>query len=254
MVPRPSADETRATLRALFPDPAPLPEAAWERIAEDLPVALPPAVTTKPQAGFRLFHMTHFDNVERILQHGLLAHNLATGYRDISNTAVNDRRAGILSPAGRPLHDYVPMYFNPRNAMLFEKQTEFAGRIAVLELSPDLGHAKGAVFSEGNAASGESRLTDRLDDLRLFDWDRINATSWRDGKEKNLTVRRLMMSECLVPDRVGASSVLALHVADESLKRDLSDCIGSRQDIVRVSPEWFFEVAPVRKAAGGGRR
>jgi len=73
-----------------------------------------------------LYHMTHKDNLERILQSGLKSHNYARRnnlmQNDIANNEVNDRRSRIEPIYNRSLHDYVPLYFNPKNSMLFVRR------------------------------------------------------------------------------------------------------------------------------------
>ncbi|HKJ33293.1 MAG TPA: DarT ssDNA thymidine ADP-ribosyltransferase family protein, partial [Balneolales bacterium] len=65
-----------------------------------------------------LYHMTHLANLNGILEKGLLSHNKAHKKgllaQDISDSTVNNRRVKI--------HNYVPLYFNPKNPMLYRRR------------------------------------------------------------------------------------------------------------------------------------
>ena len=85
-----------------------------------------------------IYYMLHIDNLDSILKKGFLSHNLAhklANIKDISNIDVNNRRGDVKFNDGRSLHDYVPFYFNPRNAMLYSTQSRFSDNIIILELN-----------------------------------------------------------------------------------------------------------------------
>ena len=62
-----------------------------------------------------IFHMSHIDNVESILKNGLFAHDNKFKKVDISDCDVNSRRSRIEPVYKKPIHSYVPFYFNPKN-------------------------------------------------------------------------------------------------------------------------------------------
>ena len=77
-----------------------------------------------------IFHMTDYNNLKNILLHGL--HNHYNTYKqvDISNQEVNARREKVECIYGHKIHDYVPFYFNPRNAMLYKNRNN--ARVIIL--------------------------------------------------------------------------------------------------------------------------
>ncbi|MEA5516825.1 DarT ssDNA thymidine ADP-ribosyltransferase family protein, partial [Nodularia sp. UHCC 0506] len=87
-----------------------------------------------------LYHMTYINNLASIIRNGLLSHNEA--YRrgliaaDISDPDVQDRRAN-LSVYNIPLHEYVPLYFSPRNPMLY-KRREIQEDIVILGMESQI--------------------------------------------------------------------------------------------------------------------
>lgn len=67
-----------------------------------------------------LHYITHVDNVASIMRHGILPHNRAKGlpHKSVALEEVQQRRRKQV-PNARLLHDYVNLYFNARNPMMF---------------------------------------------------------------------------------------------------------------------------------------
>ena len=190
---------------------------------------------------FRLFHMTHLDNVRGILSDGLLSHNLVPAYKDISNLSVNARRIRADPIHGRQLHDYVPLYFNPRNAMLYEKQRQLGDGLVLVEVSRDVCLSDYTIFSERNAASARCRFTSYVDALGEFEWKRIQAPTWKIDGVTNLDLKQIMMSECLVHNDIGIQNILKLHVRNNAAKNSVAESLkGALRLDIDVSPGLFF--------------
>ena len=75
--------------------------------------------------GRYVYHMTHLENLESILQNGLLSTNekdrLGIDHKNIANQSIQTRRS-VMNVACGPegtVHDYVPFYFAPRSPMLY---------------------------------------------------------------------------------------------------------------------------------------
>lgn len=188
-----------------------------------------------------LYHFTHFDHIQTIFRDGLLSHNNAheLGFvkHDISNTDVQDLRAQRFI-GERPLHDYVPLYFNPRNAMLYQIFQEFTLEdIVFLRLSRKLMLQQGVWFTDGNAANTPTQAYNSLEDLDKLDWKCIRAEYWteyEDGKRK-------CMAEILVPDKISANYIKRrsyLFVQDQEAKNRIEKVIPSAR--VYVNDDLYF--------------
>lgn len=190
---------------------------------------------------FRLYHMTHITNCASILRTGLMSHRSAPKYRDISNSGVNAHRGAITAQGGLSLHDYVPLYFNPRNAMLYQVQQEHPQQIVILEVSALVCRQDGVLYSEGNAAASDSRIVSTLAAANAFDWPRIRCENWVEGRIRNLDTKRMMMSECLVPRRIAPEHIVGLHTPDAATRIRLVSALPStRRPDLCVSPHLFF--------------
>lgn len=155
-----------------------------------------------PFPGF--YHMTHIDNLASILEHGLLSHNrahLANLVRvDISNQIVNSRRNRKEPVHNKSLHDYVPLYINPLNAMSYvkfkEKQMD---DIVQLEILPHVAaQTQEVLITDGNAASGSTSFYGDIEAFNQLNWPVLNMKFWcnfPDGK-------RIICSEVLLPEEI----------------------------------------------------
>lgn len=183
-----------------------------------------------------LHHLTHFHNLPKIYAFGLLSHKRAHAKFnpvDISDPSVNgrraDRRDGIYN---RPLHAYVPLFFTPRNPMLYVRR-EQQQDLAVICINRNLLLLDGTVFTDGNAASTETKFYRDTQALDNIDWECIRSEYWtehQDGKRKRC-------AEVLVPNEVGREHFRGVVVISEETARKVRNIVNAR---VWIRPRWFF--------------
>ncbi len=73
------------------------------------------------------FHyITHIDNLKSICEKGILSYNRANklAHISIAMQEVQNRRDNKQVPGGRPLHEYVNLYFCARNPMLYLRRNK----------------------------------------------------------------------------------------------------------------------------------
>ena len=168
-----------------------------------------------------LFHITHLANVPGIAQRGLLCRHriLAAGmtYVDLSDPECQSRRRH-RHVAGRSvnLHDYVPLFFNPRNTMLYRlwrTQCERGqnGCLAILEISAEPAAWQGSLLSDGIASSDHSNLYRAVDPVgrAALDWQAIRKPEWY-GESRDQ--RRRRMAEVLVSGSLSARHIRKVWV------------------------------------------
>lgn len=177
-----------------------------------------------------LHHMTHISNLEGILKHGLLSHNAAQQHQhiDISNTDVNNRRNVTFNEIDRNLHDYVPFYFNIRNAMLYrvrEKQPE-KDSIIVLEYDSFITRLNktdrwNILYTNKNAAADSALFYNSIDDREIFKFDdifNINNIYFSDQYIKQTT-----MAEILIYNKVNTDYLLRIHTSSQRMKEAIEE-------------------------------
>lgn len=116
-------------------------------------------------------HMTHIDNLDSIFKNGLLAHNNPYKKIDISNKEVNERRNKLDPIYKRNIHDYVPLYFNPRNAMLYRNQRIFGDGVVILAFNNNIILQDNSFFTNGNVASNHTLYSNDINELEHEAWN-----------------------------------------------------------------------------------
>lgn len=185
-----------------------------------------------------LFYLTHHQNLWSIARYGVLSHRrvqtLSAPVADISDPDVQDRRRNRYDPIHKqPLHTYVPLYFQPRNPMLFVRK-ERQDQLVVLCLGRELLKEPSVVFTDGNAASDGTSFFTEIADLDRLDWKCIRAEFWTDFEDG----KRKRCAEILVPDRIPPEWICSVAVSSEDLRGLLAASACPWE--VEIRPEFFF--------------
>ncbi|WP_372474144.1 DUF4433 domain-containing protein [Capnocytophaga sp. ARDL2] len=190
-----------------------------------------------------LYHMTHKNNLESILKNGLKSHNnikKERAYVDISNNEVNNRRSKKEPIFNRCVHDYVPLYFNPKNPMLYAKKS-IQDDIIILAINTRLLYNNNTLFTNGNAASSTTSFYKDTYDLKNLNWDCINAKYWNsfeDGK-------RIRCSEILIYPSVEISHIMKIF-CNNSFTREFVkhkiDNFANQEINVEIESDLYFDV------------
>ena len=184
-----------------------------------------------------LYYLVPIDNLISISRSGLLSRNRIHGcdkIEDIADKKVIEmrKRKTIFD---RSLLDFVPLYFTPKNPMLFRRR-EIQDKIAILCLNKNLLLQEGTVFTDGNAASMETRYFRNPMDLENLDWDCIRALRWPDFEDG----RRKRCAELLVPDQIPFLHVQKIIIRTENTRFRVYESIGSKKK-VELQPRWYFD-------------
>jgi hypothetical protein len=132
----------------------------------------------------RIFRITHRDNLEWILDHGLHARNGALSdpnFRKIGNRELIEKRKDKPVPAGNggTLSDYVPFYFTPCSIMACNINTghngiEYIPNDDILIFSLSLRsmpmHSLSFVLTDQHAYNALAQFFTDLDHLNRIDW------------------------------------------------------------------------------------
>ncbi len=183
-----------------------------------------------------LDHMTHIDNLESILKYGLFAHSNPYKKRDISNIDVNNRRNKQESIYNRNIHDYVPFYFNPRNAMMYRNKDE---NVVVLAFSRNLIFAKNALFSNKNASADTVQFFNSAQQLENLKWNYVWSDSWY-NKINVTEVKQAMMSEVLVYSHVPINNLIGFYAKNQSMKQKLIKKYNISANKIEINANMFF--------------
>lgn len=162
-----------------------------------------------------LHYITPLVNVPSILERGLLSHRRAKAFShdSVAMAEIQDRRTRVRVPGGRPLHEYVNLYFHARNPMLY-KRLPMHGSLCVLRVSTDVFDLPGVVIADRNASSGYVRFGPVPGGLALLDHHDVFAESWQHPEDQIATWRHASVkcAEVLVPDSVDRRFILGAYV------------------------------------------
>lgn len=201
-----------------------------------------------------IYHITHIENLDRILSRGGLVCNAARpNYVNIANAGIQGRRAAKVVPCGPGgvLHDYVPFYFGPRSPMLYAIHCNVVegysrGQDPIIHL---VSSVKGVidsgqrfVFSDGHAAMEMSAFYTHWSNHRTeIDWALMTATYWNDTLEYPDRKRR-RQAEFLVHRRLPIELVYEIGVRTQAnavaVRRVLA--AHDREITVVVRPNWYY--------------
>ena len=192
-----------------------------------------------------LYYITHIDNLQSILERGILSHErikqLGLDYTSIYNEDVVSIRRDKSTPGGKNLWYYANLYFQPRNPMMYSvvsaKEKE---NLVVISISNKVLHEHGVLITDGNAANAPTEFYSRSEGLATLkkQWDIIRNDWWIEGPGS----KRKIMAECLVPDNVKPDFINSIFVADDNARDRVMQTVGERQiHNILPEPHMFFE-------------
>lgn len=203
------------------------------------------------------YYITHIDNLPSILSKGLLSHKkvneLRINYKSIANEEVLEKRKE------KGLEDYVNLYINPRNAMMYRVKDETPqNSLAILAISGEIiKYYEDLKISIGNAASDYSVILDRneienLDIYKFFnevrkikDWTsetQIDISEFfkDDRPNKFLSLKVFLQSEILIKGAIDRRFFKAVYVPNEETKEKVKAFMPKNIPVINA-PEFFFE-------------
>lgn len=184
------------------------------------------------------YHFTLIDNLESIIDSGLLCTNLKSArgifHENIAEQGIQGRRSTMLVPCsgGNFVHDYVPFYFSKKTSMqlgvINKKNVDqplliyFAIPIEVLVQKADV------VFSDASANTDvppnfyNSSSANMLESLN---WDAIDDKKWGCPTDE---YRHQKMAELLVPGGIQISEISYIVVWNERIKEEIEKIFQSK--------------------------
>src|SRR5437867_3769295 len=155
------------------------------------------------------------ENLPSIMEHGILSHRQAEkiSHRSVAMTEIQKRRAAVVVPGGRRLHEYANLYICARNPMMYVRQSEHL-TLCVLRVAPDVLDLLGAIVTDGNASSVHVLFRAAPDGLRIVQKEMTFADDWRDPDQIQFWRKKTKKcAEVLVPDAVPAQFVTGAYVS-----------------------------------------
>jgi hypothetical protein len=215
---------------------------------------------TPPPARPKIYHITHSNNLKRIVADGALisdAEMIARGgpAQAIGMSKIKLRRVEELEVpchTGTKVGDYVPFYFCPRSVMLYviycanhPDLTYRGGQDPIVHLEADLysvihwADANGVrwAFSLSNAGAYYTEFRPRVEELDQLEWSAIASTDFRQSD-----VKERKQAEFLVHGRFPFHLVDRIGVRSAGIGRQVSAALAGANHTPKVEalPEWYY--------------
>jgi len=192
-----------------------------------------------------LHYITTIRNVPSIMAKGILSHKRVgkINHNSVAMEVIQERREKKVVPGGRPLHEYVNLYINSRNKMMYKvlcgAKIQHAD-LCVLRVNTEILDLPDVVVVNQNAASDYAGFYPSPGGLRKIDRDLVFAEYWTHPNNpiEELLHGSIMCSEVLVPNRIDPGLIMGAYVSCTNAKEAL-EAIGV--DIpVTINSHLFF--------------
>jgi hypothetical protein len=193
-----------------------------------------------------LYYITHINNLPSILKNGILSGNNVIKRRIMPVRIVDkelvEKRSFLKIPLKKGLFDYVALYFQPRNAMLY-RIVRFGSYsiddIVILELdSEKILKMQDVVITDGNPVHPLTHFLENVNEKHIKKIrEQINKSWWieEDGS------KRKMMAECLVPEMVPPNYIISVYTATEKATQKIKSLYFTYKFRVICEPWLFFQ-------------
>lgn len=153
--------------------------------------------------------------------------------------SAQEKRAQIVLPDNRPLHEFANVYFHARNPMMYLRKS-YAESLCVLQVSPEILKINGCWVSDGNAASRNYAKFYKPSEMHSkLNYEMIYARWWADGYTPFGSERKhAKCAEVLVPDEITPDQIMGAYVVDLIRQHKLTR-IGFNKPIT-IDSDLFF--------------
>ncbi len=202
-----------------------------------------------------LFRITHIDNLDHVLKHGLVTEsspNANPNFKKIGDSTLIDFRKDLSAPdpPGGCFRDYIPFYFGPRSPMLYQiatgwediekiSQAEIIYLITTVEAIVD--HGLDFFFSDGHARIETSLKFTDLAHLNAIDWDAVYSTVWKSDRN-NLQRKEKKQAEFLVKNHLPLSCIEKIGVYNQAINKKICRILAETSCNIQVitSPKKLY--------------
>jgi len=196
-----------------------------------------------------LFRITHINNLDHILKHGLVTFhspNADPDFVQIGDNTLIDLRVELevpKSPFGK-FSEYIPFYFGPRSPMLFQIATGYDGIkffpqeeiiYVVSKLEILIKEGIPFVFTDGHARAEITSFygSNELDMLTEIDWYTVFNEKWNND-ESDKDRQRKKQAECLIFQYLPMYCIERILVFNESAEEKVVSLIQKTEMTIPV--------------------
>ena len=181
------------------------------------------------------------ENIPSVVENGILSYNNAKKIKHVSIALdeVQRIRNNKTVDGGMPLHDYVNLYFDFHNPMLYKRKDE-AEKLCILAISVQVLDLDGVMVTDQNAAKWTAKFMVPELGISEIDFSQVFAIDWNDSdyyvKQQK---RAIKCAEILVPQYVEYEYIKGAYVLNEGVRYKMEE-MGFLKRIV-VKPSVFYQ-------------
>lgn len=208
----------------------------------------------------KIYHITHVDNLDRIIADGELVCDRAVLERGgakqtIGMSAIKRRRLETLEVPCHPgtkVGDCVPFYFCPRSVMLYvismanHQDLQYrGGQGPIVHLEADLQRVvdwaddNGVrwAFSLSNAGASYTEFRNHMEQLTELDWTAIQSNDFRQPE-----VKERKQSEFLVHGRFPIDLIERVGVRSSGVRTQAAQAFSvmAQRPAIEIRGDWYF--------------
>ena len=192
-----------------------------------------------------LHYITLIVNMSSIYKSGIFSHKKAEkiSHQSVAMDEIQDRRKKVVVPGGRPLHQYVNLYFHARNPMMF-KRKDLHKELCVLQIDKKVLNLSQVVITDGNASSSYVRFYSVAEGLRVLDKELVFAKYWnQEDPIEKFRHTSIKCAEVLVLDKLPKDFIIGAYVSCEESKSKLYDIMEEIEPDfpITINPDLFFQ-------------
>lgn len=194
-----------------------------------------------------LYYITHINNLPSILKSGIFCHRKVEeekiDFTSIYDTKIVASRKEKKVTDASNLWDFVNLYFQPRNAMLY-RVIFFSGvkaeDIIIIGLRSSILEKKDIFVTTGNAASPYTEILPQVKAQKHLKSirEKVDKEWWAsaDGSKREI------MAECLIPDKVESENISEIYVSNDKALNKVEEACNEIIPVIPVipEPELFF--------------
>jgi hypothetical protein len=172
-----------------------------------------------------IYHFTSVNNLESIIEDGLLSTNLkienGVDHENIANNEIQERRKTMNVTCGLQgvVHDYVPFYFAKRTPMLLNiVKSKNIDQIDIIYLAIPIEKIMDSdvVFSDASANTTiPPNFYSNPNDLNNLEWNVIDSWSWSYHDDDQ---RHQKMAEVLIHEKIEITDISHIVVWNKNFK------------------------------------
>jgi hypothetical protein len=162
-----------------------------------------------------LHYITHIENVPSIMANGIVSHYRASklGHISVADEIVQERRARVIVPGGKKLHEYVNLYIYARNPMMYKLKDRHSD-LCILKISPKVLDLANVVITDMNASSDYVQFKSSPEGLAEVDFSLVYAKYWTDtDRGEQFRKESIKCAEVMVPDTIKPEYIQGIYVS-----------------------------------------